>query len=133
MNINNELADVTGQIQGLVNERFALLKSYQSGQISKDRYAGQVERIERQADVLDDHKQSIEATKKAVAKYGGAAQMPAAGAGFGAPTAERKSDSGKHWAELVNNAPYFASPTMADAGQRQQLEMASRVEDAGAH
>ena len=124
MNINNELADVTGQIQGLVNERFALLKSYQSGQISKDRYAGQVERIERQADALDDHRKSIEATKKAVAKYGGAAQMPAAGAEFGAPIAERKSDSGKHWAELVNNAPYFASPTMADAGQRQQLEMA---------
>lgn len=124
MNINGELADITGQIQGLVNERFALLKSYQTGQISKDRYAGQVERIERQADVLNDHKQSIQATKKALAKYGGGADMPAAGAGYGAPIAERKSDSGKHWAELVNNAPYMASPTMADAGQRQQLEMA---------
>jgi Phage capsid family len=124
VSIDSELADITGQIQGLVNERFALLKSYQSGQISKERYAGQVERIERQADALDDHRKSIVATKKAVAKYGGSADMPAAGVGFGAPIAERKSDSGKHWAELVNNAPYFASPTMADAGQRQQLEMA---------
>jgi len=123
MNINNELADITGQIQGLVNERFALLKSYQSGQISKDRYAGQVERIERQADALDDHRKSIVATKKAVARYSGSADMSAAG-GFGAPIAERKSDSGKHWSELVGNAPYGASPTMADAAQRQQLEMA---------
>ena len=58
-----------------MNERFALLKSYQSGQITKERYAGQVERIERQADALDGQRKSIEAVKKAVAKYGGGAEM----------------------------------------------------------
>lgn len=124
MNIDKQIVEITDQAQALSNEQYAILKSYQSGQITKERYAGQSERIERQMDALIAEQGSLNATKKALAKYGGGADM-ASGAGYGAPTAERKSDSGKHWSELAQNAPYFASATMADAGQRQQLEMAA--------